>query len=287
MSDNKSNCRTCAQVGPGGSCANTENCASDRSKLGSMNNIKKVVAVMSGKGGVGKSTVTSLLAVGLNQLGFKVGILDADITGPSIPKAFGVKSGGLQATQFGIIPPVTVKGSKIISVNLFLNSEDEPVIWRGPLLAGMIKQFWEETDWRDIDFLLVDLPPGTGDIPLTVMQTLPVDGIVVVTSPQELVLMVVKKTVKMAQKLKVPILGLVENMSYAVCPHCNDRFPLFGDSCADQVAEEMGMPLLGSLGWDPLLNRLMDQGLVEDYTNEELMIIVKKVAGLAAPDALS
>ncbi|NLW44319.1 MAG: Mrp/NBP35 family ATP-binding protein [Syntrophomonadaceae bacterium] len=238
--------------------------------MGSLNQIKKVVAVMSGKGGVGKSTVTSLLAVGLNRMGYKVGVLDSDITGPSIPRIFGIEGGNLKATDFGIIPPQTGSGIKIISVNLFLPGEDEPVIWRGPLLAGMVRQFWEETDWRELDYLLVDLPPGTGDVPLTVMQSLPVDGIVMVSAPQELVLMVVKKAVKMANKLGVPILGLIENMSYACCPHCNERLELFGPSHAQEAAAQMNIPLFGQLPWNPQLNRLMDQGKIEDYKGDEV-----------------
>lgn len=270
MAETKDQCKTCSMAQQGG--CNTESCTQpEKVLLGSLNQIKRVVAVMSGKGGVGKSTVTSLLAVGLNRLGHKVGVLDADITGPSIPRIFGVEGGNLKATEFGIVPPVTSQGNKIISVNLFLPGEDEPVIWRGPLLAGMVKQFWEETDWRELDYLLVDLPPGTGDVPLTVMQSLPVDGIVVVSSPQELVLMVVKKAVKMANKLKSPILGLVENMSYARCPHCDEKLELFGPSHAQQVADQLKMPLLGSLPWDPQLNRLMDQGKVEEYMDDEIV----------------
>jgi Mrp family chromosome partitioning ATPase len=234
-----------------------------------MNDIKRVVAVMSGKGGVGKSTVTSLLAVELNRMGYKVGIMDADITGPSIPKAFGIASGQLQATDFGLLPKVTPKEVKIISVNLFLPNEDDPVIWRGPLLAGVINQFWAETDWRELDYLIVDLPPGTGDVPLTVLQSLPVDGIVVVSSPQELVLMVVKKAIKMAQKMKIPIAGLVENMSYALCSHCHEKLELFGPSQADRLAQELNLPVLACLPWDVGLGRFMDEGRIEEYTSEE------------------
>ena len=276
MAESKDQCKTCSLAGQGG--CEPESCGQpDKALLGSLNQIKRVVAVMSGKGGVGKSTVTSLLAVGLSRAGYKAGILDADITGPSIPKIFGLEGGNLQATQFGIMPPVTGQGSKVISVNLFLPGEDEPVIWRGPLLAGLVKQFWEETDWRDLDYLLVDLPPGTGDVPLTVMQTLPVGGIVVVSSPQELVLMVVKKAVKMAQKLGKPILGLVENMSFARCPHCHERLEIFGASHARQVADQLKIPLLGVLPWNPELNRLMDQGKIEEYEDEEVMRLCQEL----------
>ncbi len=268
MAANKDKCKTCSMAQGG---CDTESCTQpEKTLLGSLNQIKRVVAVMSGKGGVGKSTVTSLLAVELNRKGYKVGVLDADITGPSIPRIFGVEGGNLKASQYGIIPPVSKQGSKIISVNLFLPGEDEPVIWRGPMLAGMVKQFWAETDWRDLDYLLVDLPPGTGDVPLTVMQSIPVNGVIMVSSPQELVLMVVKKAVKMVNKLKAPILGLVENMSYARCPHCDEKLELFGPSQAQQVADQLKMPLLACLPWDPDLNRLVDQGKVEEYWADEV-----------------
>jgi len=269
MVETKDKCKTCPSAQQGG--CSTEDCTQpDKSLLGSLNQIHRVVAVMSGKGGVGKSTVTSLLAVGLNRMGYKVGVLDADITGPSIPRVFGVEGGNLKATNFGIVPPVTSQGIKIISVNLFLPGEDEPVIWRGPMLAGMVKQFWQETDWRELDYLLVDLPPGTGDVPLTVMQSLPVDGIIVVSAPQELVLMVVKKAVKMAKKLNIPIVGMVENMSYARCPHCDEKLELFGASHAQEAADQLKLPLLGEIPWNPQLNHLMDQGKVEEYMDDEV-----------------
>lgn len=194
---------------------------------------------------MGKSTVSSLLAVGLRQKGYQVGILDADITGPSIPKAFGIaRSPG--GTPFGIQPPETSSGIKLMSINLLLPSEDDPVIWRGPLLAGGVKQFWEETDWRELDFMIVDLPPGTGDVPLTVLQSLPVTGVVTVSSPQDLVAMVVKKSIKMTQKLNKPIIGLVENMSSVVCPHCGNQLEVFGPSTGAEVAADMGIPYLAA-----------------------------------------
>jgi len=194
----------------------------ETSLLGALNDVRNVIVVMSGKGGVGKSSVTGLIASNLARAGNKVGVLDADITGPSQAKAFGI-SAGLKATDYGIIPPQSKSGIKVISINFFLPNEDDPVIWRGPMLAGAVKQFWGEVDWRDLDYMVVDLPPGTGDVPLTVMQTLPVNGIVIVSSPQDLAYMVVKKTIKMAQKMSIPILGLVENMSYAICSHCNEK----------------------------------------------------------------
>lgn len=277
MAATKDKCKTCSAAGQDG--CSPETCSMpEKSLRGSLNQIKKVVAVMSGKGGVGKSTVTSLLAVGLNRMGYRVGVLDSDITGPSIPRIFGIEGGNLRATDFGVMPQLTSGGIKIISVNLFLPREDEPVIWRGPLLAGMVKQFWEETDWRDLDYLLVDLPPGTGDVPLTVMQSLPLDGIVMVSAPQELVLMVVKKAVKMANKLGIPILGMVENMSYARCPNCDERLELFGASHAREVADQMNIPLLGQIPWDPQLNRLMDQGKVEEYMGDEVAQLSEELA---------
>ncbi|NLV16539.1 MAG: Mrp/NBP35 family ATP-binding protein [Syntrophomonadaceae bacterium] len=277
MAEDKTKCQTCSQNQAGG-CASESCTLPEQNLLGKLNKIKRVIAVMSGKGGVGKSTITGLLAVGMNQLGYKVGVLDADITGPTIPRIFGVKGGNLKATDYGIIPSTTEQGIKIMSVNLLLPNEDEPVIWRGPVLAGMVKQFWGETDWRDLDYLLVDLPPGTGDVPLTVMQSLPVDGIVVVSSPQELVLMVVKKAVKMANKLNIPVLGLVENMSYASCPHCDEKLELFGVSHADEAAQQMDIPLLAALGWDPQLSRMMDEGKIEGYSSEEVTNLVKILA---------
>lgn len=276
MAEDKTKCQTCSQNQAGGCSA--ESCSvPEQNLLGKLNKINRVIAVMSGKGGVGKSTITGLLAVGLNQLGYKVGVLDADITGPTIPRIFGVKGGNLKASEYGIIPSATERGIKIMSINLLLPNEEEPVIWRGPVLAGMVKQFWGETDWRELDYLLVDLPPGTGDVPLTVMQSLPVDGLVVVSSPQELVLMVVKKAVKMANKLSIPILGLVENMSYALCPHCDEKLELFGVSHAHDVAQQLDVPLLATLGWDPELSRLMDEGKIEKYSSEEVTYLVNKL----------
>jgi Mrp family chromosome partitioning ATPase len=233
---------------------------------------------MSGKGGVGKSSVTALLASELNKAGKKVGILDADITGPSQPKAFGIKNeGGLKATDYGIIPPSSANGIKVISINFFLPNEDDPVVWRGPMLAGAVKQFWQEIDWRDLDYLVVDLPPGTGDVPLTVMQTLPVSGIIIVSSPQDLAFMVVRKTIKMAQKMNTPILGLVENMSYAICPHCHEKIQMFGDPQGKRVAEETKIDYMGELPWDAKLNSLVDQGLVENYDSESMKAIAAQI----------
>ncbi|MDD4172483.1 MAG: Mrp/NBP35 family ATP-binding protein [Syntrophomonas sp.] len=245
--------------------------------MGSLNNISKVIAIMSGKGGVGKSTVTALLASALAKSGFRVGILDADITGPSQPRAFGIKSHGLTGSEFGITPLQTRSGIKMISTNFMLKQEDDPVVWRGPLLAGAVKQFWEETDWQDLDYLVVDLPPGTGDVPLTVLQSLPINGLVIVSSPQTLVQMVVNKAVKMAKQMKIPILGLVENMSEYICPQCGEALKIFGESQGSSAAQNMGIDFLGSLPWDTRLNQLVDKGEVEEYYSEELANIVEKI----------
>jgi Mrp family chromosome partitioning ATPase len=227
--------------------------------------VKRVLAVMSGKGGVGKSTVSALLAVALARSGQEVGVLDADITGPSIPRMFGLNGGVVGAPTGGIMPPADKLGIKVMSLNLLLPSEDDPVIWRGPLIAGTVKQFWEEVVWGQLDVLVVDLPPGTGDVPLTVMQVFPLKGIVIVSSPQDLALMVVRKAINMARVLEVPILALIENMSYAVCPHCGQELRLFGPSRAEELAAGTGIPLAATLPLDPELSRYCDTGRVADY----------------------
>jgi ATP-binding protein involved in chromosome partitioning len=224
--------------------------------------IKNVIAVMSGKGGVGKSSVTALLAAGLTEKGLKVGVLDADITGPSIPKLFGVK-GRVATAGNSILPQTSVKGTKLMSINFLLENEDEPVIWRGPLLGGVIKQFFEEVDWGDLDYLVVDLPPGTGDVPLTVMQSLPLSGLVVVTSPQQLVTLIVKKAIHMAEQMQIPILGLIENMSYFECPDCKRRTEIFGKSTTAEVAQKAGITLLGRLPIISEVAQLSDEGRIE------------------------
>ncbi|MHB8985158.1 MAG: Mrp/NBP35 family ATP-binding protein [Eubacteriales bacterium] len=226
--------------------------------------IKNVYAVMSGKGGVGKSSVTALLASGFKKKGYNVGILDADITGPSIPKMFGLK-GPAESTGFGILPMTSPGGIKVMSLNLLVPNENDPVIWRGPVIAGAVKQFWTDVLWGNLDYLFVDLPPGTGDVPLTVMQSLPVNGLIIVSSPQDLAVMVVKKAIKMAQIMSVPIIGLVENLSSTVCPHCGGEIELFGRGQGKEVSEELGIPFLGDLPVDPLLSKLCDEGKVEEY----------------------
>jgi Mrp family chromosome partitioning ATPase len=230
-----------------------------------LSNIKHVLAIMSGKGGVGKSSVTSLLAVEAARRGYKIGILDADITGPSIPKMFGMTKRP-DATEMGLLCPATDKlGIRIMSLNLLLEQEDTPVIWRGPLIAGAVRQFWTDVVWGDLDVLLVDLPPGTGDSPLTIMQSLPLDGVVIVTSPQALAGMVVRKAARMASMMDVPILGVVENMSYLSCPHCGEKIAAFGQAGGSRFARSIGAPLLGSLQLDPGFAAACDEGKIEDY----------------------
>ncbi len=272
------NCKTCPS---NGSCSvDPAACGVEikNTLVGSLNNIRNIIVVMSGKGGVGKSSVTGLIATSLARRGKKVGVMDADITGPSQPKAFGIKGPvNIKATDYGIIPPVADLGIKLISINFFLPNEDDPVVWRGPMLAGAVNQFWGEVDWGDLDYMIVDLPPGTGDVPLTVMQSLPVNGIVIVSSPQDLATMVVKKTIKMAQKMDIDILGLVENMSYAICPNCSEKLEIFGKSQGEQVAKDTGIDFLGGLPWDITLNALIDQGKITDYVSAEINNMVEKI----------
>lgn len=225
--------------------------------------IKKVISVISGKGGVGKSMVTSSIAVALAKKGYQVGILDGDITGPSIPKVFGITSKALN-TNKGVYATETDKGIRIMSVNLLLDDVEAPVIWRGPVIGGTVKQFWTDVIWGELDVLLIDMPPGTGDVPLTVFQTIPLDGAVVVTTPQDLVSLIVKKSYHMAEKMNIPVLGVVENMSYMDCPDCGKKLYPFGKSKLDQVAAEMGIDILGRLPINPATAELCDAGRVED-----------------------
>ena len=230
--------------------------------------IKKVIGVVSGKGGVGKSLVTCLLAAGCAKAGLKVGVLDADITGPSVPKSFGVHSRAMQDGEC-LPPAVTDGGIKLMSINLPLESESAPVVWRGPVISGVINQFWSDVRWGELDYLFVDMPPGTGDVALTVFQGLPVDGIVIVTTPQDLVQMIVEKAFNMAKMMKVPVLGLVENMSAYVCPDCGKSHPLFGTSKVEETAAALGVPVLAKLPLDPAVNALVDAGRVEDVQRPE------------------
>ena len=247
--------------------------------MNAASNVKKVIGVVSGKGGVGKSFVTASLAAAMNRAGYKVGIMDADITGPSIPKMFGIH-GQVYGTDDGMVPMETENGIKIMSINLLLDDEEAPVIWRGPVIAGVVKQFWNETVWGDVDYLFVDMPPGTGDVPLTVFQSLPVDGIVIVTSPQELVQMIVKKAYNMAEMMHVPVLGLVENFSYLKCPDCGKEIKLFGESHIDDVAKELGIPVFGKLPLDPAFAEQADKGAFATMENAYLDAGVEKLKTL-------
>ena len=256
-----------------GSCS--ANCASRQApesfleKANPKSSIRKIIGIVSGKGGVGKSLVTSLMAVAMQRRGYHSAVLDADITGPSIPKMFGIH-GQAYGTDDGILPAVSTTGIQLMSVNLMLDSEETPVIWRGPILAGVVKQFYSEVIWSDVDVLFVDMPPGTGDVPLTVFQSLPLDGIIVVTSPQELVSMIVAKAVNMAGMMNIPVLGVVENMSYLECPDCGRKIEVFGHSRLDEVAAEKGLTILGRLPIQPQFAALSDAGKIEQTEGDWL-----------------
>ena len=245
-----------------------------------LSRVKHIVGVVSGKGGVGKSLVTTMLAVLLSREGYKVGVLDADITGPSIPKAFGMKDVEVYGDDNGMIPPKSKTGIDMISVNLLLGDETRPVVWRGSIISGTVQQFWKDTIW-DVDVLLVDCPPGTGDVPLTVFQTMPLDGIVIVSSPQELVSMIVSKAANMASMMNIPVLGLVENMSYVKCPDCGKEIRVFGESHIEEVAEKFGYELLARIPMDPKLAALVDRGMIElmenDYMDNAAQKIIEKL----------
>ena len=267
-----------------GNCAScSSNCDSRKKEsfiepTGEFNNIKHVVAVVSGKGGVGKSMVTSLLATLMSGKGYKVGILDADITGPSIPKSFGIMGNAMQ-NELGILPAESKGGIKIMSVNMLLKENDAPVVWRGPVIAGAVKQFWQDVVWGDLDYLFIDCPPGTGDVPLTVFQTIPLDGIVMVTSPQDLVSLIVKKAYNMAKMMNINILGLVENMSYVKCPDCGKQFSVFGGG-SDDIAKELDIDLLGKLPIDISLTQMVDNGCIEHFNEDYLNNAVAKLEEL-------
>lgn|SRR5699024_544782 len=231
--------------------------------------VKKVIGVVSGKGGVGKSMTSALLACAMRRRGYHCGILDADITGPSIPKLFGIHGRAMADSQ-GCWPIQSRMGIDVMSINLLVENEEDPVVWRGPVIAGAVKQFWTDVVWKDVDFLFVDMPPGTGDVPLTVFQSLPVDGIIVVASPQELVSMIVAKAVNMAQMMNIPILGIIENMSYLVCPDCGRHISLFGESHVEQIAAKHGLKVLAKMPIDPQLAQLADEGRIEAYGGEYL-----------------
>ena len=243
-------------------------------------NVKHIIAVMSGKGGVGKSLVTSMLAVDLNRKGYKIGILDADITGPSIPKAFGMHDDVDGDGEGNMLPPQTVSGIKILSVNLMLDDETHPVVWRGSIISGTVRQFWTDAAWGDLDYLLIDCPPGTGDVPLTVFQSIPIDGCIIVSSPQDLVSMIVKKAANMADMMHIPVLGLVENMSYIKCPDCGKEIKIFGESHIDDIANEFGYDLLAKVPIDPEIASVVDKGWIEtvkcDYFDAAVDMVIAK-----------
>ena len=270
------NCETC-----GADCASRSSAQKQQDfKVNAhpLSNIKKVIAVVSGKGGVGKSLVTSLLAVNMNRAGKHSAILDADITGPSIPKLFGIHEKAL-GNEDGILPCKSKTGIDIMSINLLLENDTDPVVWRGPVIAGTVKQFYTDVIWRDVDFMFVDMPPGTGDVPLTVFQSLPIAGIVVVTSPQDLVSMIVEKAVNMARMMNIPVLGIVENMSYYECPHCGERSEIFGRSHIDETAHRFNIPAAARLPINPKLAAASDAGLIEIYEGDWLNGITEFLIG--------
>lgn len=264
----------CAGCEHAGTCSNKPE--DMRKPANAFSHIKKVIAVVSGKGGVGKSMVTASLARMMREQGFAVGILDADVTGPSVPKMYGIHDKA-QGDEAGIFPCEAKDGTKIMSVNLLLENESDPVIWRGPVIAGVVTQFWTDVMWGDLDYLFVDMPPGTGDVPLTVFQSLPVDGVVIVTSPQELVQMIVKKAYNMAKAMNIPVLGIVENYSYLVCPDCGKKISVFGESHIDQVAEELGVPVLGKMPVDAGLAEAVEEERFHEVSNEYLSAAVNKI----------
>ena len=261
-------------------CAHADSCSSKpkdiKKPANEFTSVNKVIGVVSGKGGVGKSMVTASLARMMREQGFNVGILDADITGPSIPKMYGVHDKAV-GCEDGIFPNEAKDGTKIMSVNLLLQNEDDPVIWRGPVIANMVTQFWTDVMWGELDYLFVDMPPGTGDVPLTVFQSLPVDGIVIVTSPQDLVRMIVKKAFNMAKQMDIPVLGIVENYSYLECPDCGKKINVFGESHIDEIAEELGVPVLGKMPIDAKLAEAVENEKFYEISNEYLQKAVNKL----------
>ena len=271
MSSCSGNCSTCGST----SCGDRK-AESLLAELNPNAKVKKVIAVVSGKGGVGKSTVTSMLAVAMARKGKRVGVLDADITGPSAPTAFGVNE-CQGANEDGIFPALTRGGIQVMSINLLLDNPYDPVVWRGPVIAGAVKQFWTDVIWEDVDYLFVDMPPGTGDVPLTVFQSLPVDGIVIVTSPQDLVSMIVAKAVKMAKMMNIPVLGFVENYSYLECPDCGKKINVFGKSHLDEIAAQFELPILARLPIDPKVAEAYDSGLMETVNTDGVADVIAAI----------
>ena len=270
MSSCNGNCSSC-----GSDCADRKS-ESLLAELNPRSTVKKVIAVVSGKGGVGKSTVTSMLAVAMAREGKRVGVLDADITGPSAPTAFGVNE-CQGADDDGLYPALTRSGIQVMSINLLLDNPADPVVWRGPVIAGAVKQFWTDVIWEDVDYLFVDMPPGTGDVPLTVFQSLPVNGIIIVTSPQDLVSMIVSKAVKMAEMMHIPVLGFVENYSYLQCPDCGKKIQVFGESHLEEIAQKHGLPILARLPIDPKVAEAYDNGQMETVNTDALAEAIKAV----------
>ena len=265
-----------------GNCASCSANCGERKKeslLESLNphaSVKKVIAVVSGKGGVGKSTVTSMLAVAMAREGKRVGVLDADITGPSVPTAFGVTA-PQGANEDGLFPGLSRTGIQVMSINLLLDDPADPVVWRGPVIAGAVKQFWTDVIWEDVDYMFVDMPPGTGDVPLTVFQSLPIDGVVIVTSPQDLVSMIVAKAVKMANMMHIPVLGFVENYSYLQCPDCGKKISVFGKSHIDEIAAQFQLPVLAKLPIDPSVAEAFDNGMMETVNTDAVAGVIEAV----------
>ena len=274
MSECTHNCSTCSQ-----NCSSRQEPQSLVENPHELSSIKKVIGVVSGKGGVGKSLVTSLLAVTMNRRGFKSAVLDADITGPSIPKAFGIKEKAM-GTETGIIPCKSKTGIEIMSVNLLLENDTDPVVWRGPVIAGAVKQFWTDVIWNDVDFMFVDMPPGTGDVPLTVFQSLPVDGIVIVASPQELVGMIVEKAAKMADLMNIPIIALAENMAYFLCPDCGKKHTIFGESHIEEIAKAYGVDTVAQIPINNKLAAAVDAGAIELFEGDWLDAVADKIEKL-------
>ena len=270
MSSCSGNCSSC------GSDCGERKAESLLAKLNPNSTVKKVIAVVSGKGGVGKSTVTSKLAVAMSRTGKRVAVLDADITGPSAPTAFGVTECA-GATDEGLYPAVTRSGIQVMSINLLLDNPGDPVVWRGPVIAGAVKQFWTDVIWEDVDYMFVDMPPGTGDVPLTVFQSLPIDGVVIVTTPQDLVSMIVSKAVKMAEMMHVPVLGFVENYAYLQCPDCGKKIEVFGKSHLDEIAAKFNLPVLARLPIDPSVAESFDNGMMETVFTDDMDCVIAAV----------
>ena len=273
MSECTHDCSSCSQ-----NCS--ERKAFEKEKQNELSNIKKVIGIVSGKGGVGKSLVTGMLSVLSKRKGLKTAILDADITGPSIPKIFGIKDKATAMDDKYLLPKISKTGIEIMSINLLLENENDPVVWRGPVIAGAVKQFWTDVVWNDVDFMFVDMPPGTGDVPLTVFQSLPIDGIIVVASPQELVSMIVGKAVKMAAMMNIPVLGLVENMSYFECPDCGKKISIFGESKIEQTASEYGIKNVARIPINPEFAKLSDAGLIEEFKGDFLDGILNEITNI-------